>query len=269
MTHIELLGKPKVLEAEAFYGCFSLSAIALPDTIEKIDDKAFCRCVSLSSVHIPRGLTELGEAAFMDCKKLHSVSLPTTLKRIDDRAFEGCSNLHTVLLPDCNTSIGRSIFASCDSLSVLVLPEEAKPFLRRRRERWEVRKETQIILHSELKIALLFAELADADVSLERKQELRALIRRRMARMKHRNHLHSTVTVRQHLSRAVRAIGEQLESTPLTEEDFAAVPTIPEDVAAATAQEASAPTDTEGSAASTSPTAPEGSVDTDAEAPKD
>ena len=58
-----------------------------------------------------------------------------TVVAIGDRAFEGCSDLHTVLLPDCNTSIGRSIFASCDSLSVLVLPEEAKPFLRRRRER--------------------------------------------------------------------------------------------------------------------------------------
>ena len=192
-----------------FYACFSLGTVYLPDTIEKIGDRAFSRCVSLSSVHVPRILHTLGNHAFADCRRLHSVSLPTTLKRIGNHAFDGCVGLHTVLLPDCYTMMGESVFLGCDNLRILVTADD-HPLFRHRRERWAVPKDVQIILHSELSLALLFSELTDAQTTPERKQEIRAAMRRRLTRVKRGNHQHSTAAIRDNFYHIMDAIGAQI-----------------------------------------------------------
>ena len=196
------------MEEELLLGCSALRSLTLPDSIEKIGERAMYRCSSLETVHIPQALYSLGEGAFSGCRKLRSVSLPTTLKRMGSRAFEGCVSLYTVLLPDCNTWVGESIFADCEQMRVLVVAD-SRPIFRHRKDRWGVPKETHIILHSELTLALLFAELSDPETGLERKQELRGRIRKRVAKMKRRNHLHSVEPIRKNLALVMDAIGEQ------------------------------------------------------------
>ena len=103
------------------------------------------------------------------------------------------------------------VLADCPSLEVLVLPDSNR-FFRHRLDKWGVPRETQIILYSDLKIACLFAELAEEMTSPERKQELRREILERISRTKRRNRRRSSKAVSENLLSAVDAIGEQLVS---------------------------------------------------------
>jgi hypothetical protein len=74
-------------------------------------------------------------------------------------AFENCYWLNTVVLPNGRTWIGAAIFAGCAGLEVLVLPKKTR-LLRRKRDRWRVHEEAQILFHEERETASLLAELA-------------------------------------------------------------------------------------------------------------
>ena len=50
--------------SEAFYGCYNLSEIIIPESIRKIELGAFNSCWSLTSVTIPKGVKEIGNSAF-------------------------------------------------------------------------------------------------------------------------------------------------------------------------------------------------------------
>ena len=60
--------------------------------LQRIGDDAFCECFSLTSVAIPDSLLTVGENAFCDCESLTSVELPAGLQRIGAGAFEGCAD---------------------------------------------------------------------------------------------------------------------------------------------------------------------------------
>ena len=98
-------------------------------------------------------------------------------------------------------------------MSVLVLSGKQR-FFRRSLEKWNVGEETQIILHSELRLAWLFASLTDKETPQEQKAELRREIRELLRAMKKRNHLHSVEPIETNMKLILDAIGEQLAPDP-------------------------------------------------------
>lgn len=52
----------------AFYCCFTLSSVVIPNSVTNIEDGAFHRCYSLTPVVIPNSATIIGENAFSDCR---------------------------------------------------------------------------------------------------------------------------------------------------------------------------------------------------------
>ena len=125
--------------ANAFYQG-QLSAVTIPNTVTRIEDRAFAYSRALTSVVIPNSVTYLGEGAFIEANSLSSVTLPngitTILSRtfqgtfqnvssnstsitipnsvtvIEANAFNGASNLHTVIIPDSVTEIQHDAFAN-------------------------------------------------------------------------------------------------------------------------------------------------------------
>ena len=170
---------------------------------------AFYRCTILASVHMPRALRLMGARAFADCFALQSVSLPVMLRKIGEHAFDNCTSLTTVIMPDHKVSVAHAVFDRCSAMEVLVLSDSVRSIIRKC-ERWHVQVDVHIVLHSELKIALMFSEFAKADP--ERRAALRGQIRRLIHRLKRRNHLSSAADLRTTLSSAVQAIGEQVTS---------------------------------------------------------
>jgi len=180
---------PELLADEAFLACVELKQIRLPDGMREIGTGAFAKCVSLETVYLPAELQKINARAFEKCA-LVSVSMPDTVTYVGDFAFADCYWLNTVLLPNRRVSIGGGVFSGCAGLEVLVMPEH-RAFRWRKRERWKVPDETQIIYHSELKLSVLFAELASENTSEERKAALREEIRRQIRALRRRHILHA------------------------------------------------------------------------------
>ena len=164
---------------------------------------------------MPRFLRLLDKYAFADCRALTSVSLPVTLKRIEDYAFARCVGLHTMLFPDHRVSVGNAVLTGCNSLDVLVLQHLPVGY-RRVLDKWDVSRGAQIILYSDLRLAFLFAELTDRNVSKERKQELRQEIESRLEKMRKRNHLSTIEPLRENLRRITQTM--EAEDAVETEE---------------------------------------------------
>ena len=99
----------------AFFKCFDLASVSIPDTVFSIGDSAFCQS-SLSNVTIPDSVTSIGPDAFHGCRNLKSVIISDNVKSIGEYAFESCTSLNDVNIPDSLTEMGRSVFVNCNQL---------------------------------------------------------------------------------------------------------------------------------------------------------
>ena len=157
----------------AFSDCRALKTITFGKSskLDYIGEKAFWACYELSSISIPESVTFIGSNAFTYCKKLTSISIPDISVYISDTAFvdsayykdannwtdnvlyignhlikansdisgaysikvgtvtvascafSSCSNLTEVSLPDSLTYISDSAFEHCYNLENVDLPD--------------------------------------------------------------------------------------------------------------------------------------------------
>ena len=63
----------------AFYGCWGLTSITIPNSVTSIWDDAFRDCSGLTSVTIPNSVTSIGDRAFYGCSGLTSVTIPNSV----------------------------------------------------------------------------------------------------------------------------------------------------------------------------------------------
>ena len=119
----EIDGLPvTVIGVDAFWACYSLTEITLPDTVTRIDEFAFCSCSNLTSIRLPDALTYIGEYAFSSCIGLTSISLPDELTYIGSSAFDCCTGLTSITIPNKVTDICAYAFFDCDSLTSVKIP---------------------------------------------------------------------------------------------------------------------------------------------------
>lgn len=94
-----LTGDRTSLDAAAFYSCYRLIMVLLPDTVKEIGAYAFSGCSSLKYVNMPRDLTVIGDGAFSECTSLRAFTLPDSLERIGLGTFMGCKEMISLSLP--------------------------------------------------------------------------------------------------------------------------------------------------------------------------
>jgi len=61
------------IESNAFDGCFELTSITIPNSVETIGEQAFQGCTGLTSVTIGSGVTDIGAKTFNYCNALETV----------------------------------------------------------------------------------------------------------------------------------------------------------------------------------------------------
>lgn len=105
----------------AFYRCYSLKAIVIPDGVRVINQNCFYECKVLSDVKLPKSLTSIDSNAFAYTSALSLIDFPETLTSIGSRAFS-YSGLTAVILPKKLSALDSYCFDSCKQMTDLVLP---------------------------------------------------------------------------------------------------------------------------------------------------
>ena len=117
------LGKPITkIGNNAFYGCYTLKNVIVPNSVKKMGFNTFSGAYNLESISLSNNLLSVPSAAFYNCSKLKFVKLPNKLKKIESSAFKGCESLQMIELPNSVTSIETSVFENCKSLQNVKLP---------------------------------------------------------------------------------------------------------------------------------------------------
>ena len=106
----------------AFYGCYRLTAIEIPNSVTSIGSSAFSGCSGLTAVEIPNSVTSIGSSAFSECSGLTAVEIPSSVTSIGYSAFEDCYRLTAIEIPNSVTSIGSSAFEDCYRLTAIEIP---------------------------------------------------------------------------------------------------------------------------------------------------
>ena len=85
----------------AFYNCYSLRLVELPETVNRIGAYAFANCSNLETIIIPDGVQEIGERAFTGCRNLYSVTLPESVY-VGNFAFYNTGIIDVYLPANCS-----------------------------------------------------------------------------------------------------------------------------------------------------------------------
>ena len=111
---------------DAFYECYDLKSISLPNSITYVSKQAFRLCKGLNSISLPDNITEIGERAFLDCDNICFLKLPNKLKIIRDGAFGGCKKIESITLPESLFEICRGAFYHCENVKSLFVPKNVQ-----------------------------------------------------------------------------------------------------------------------------------------------
>ena len=122
LTDITLPNDITAIGGMAFRNCVNLKAITLPNSIVSIGNGAFSGCESLSGIEIPASVTSIGSQTFRDCYAITNLTIPYGVTSIGSSAFDGCVKLTNIILPDSITVIGNMAFANCLELKSIRLP---------------------------------------------------------------------------------------------------------------------------------------------------
>ena len=117
------------IEEHAFYHCYYLYYIEIPNSVTSIKENAFCDCDCLYYIEIPNSVTSIEKDAFYDCDYLHSILIPSSVTSIGSQAFRGCSGLsHAIFTGGAPYAVygsdSNSPFHGCSSLMKVYVKQE-------------------------------------------------------------------------------------------------------------------------------------------------
>ena len=105
----------------AFYQCFDITSVSLPNTLISIGDFAFHNCIGLISIDFGNRLNSIGQEAFVLCTALEHIELPETLTQLKKEAFVGCSGLTgSITIPPHLIIVEEGVFTNCKFSSVVI-----------------------------------------------------------------------------------------------------------------------------------------------------
>ena len=117
-------GDCKIINHDAFYGCWNLQNIIIPSKVTQIGRYAFYGCKKITSVVIPDTVIQIGNYAFANCASLTELVIGNSVKQISAHAFDGCNGISKVSIPKSVERIREYAF---ESKSMLIIMNEPVP----------------------------------------------------------------------------------------------------------------------------------------------
>ena len=111
---------------QAFFECYGVSSLTLPNSINSIGKSAFAYCNALDTVVIPKNVTVIEDMAFASCEGLRRVVIPEGVTKIANSAFNCCHSLDSLFLPNTVSSIEDWAFAGCESLVYIEISQSLR-----------------------------------------------------------------------------------------------------------------------------------------------
>lgn len=112
----------KEIGIDAFRGCYALSEITIPGSVEQIGATSFMGCTGLTSVVLEQGVKGIGVDAFKECTALTAISIPGSIESIGVGAFSHCKGISSVTIEVGTLHIGEYAFYECDNLGKVTFP---------------------------------------------------------------------------------------------------------------------------------------------------
>ena len=134
----------------AFYGCYTLTSVTMPDGMHSVGNYAFYGCKNLREVELPESVMHIGDRAFAMCSTLTKLTVPSGIDTVGDSAFSltpwyddllyhrdliifngrlydaGRRCTGSITVPDYVISVGAYAFYSCEGLQSVILPESVQ-----------------------------------------------------------------------------------------------------------------------------------------------
>ncbi len=89
----------------AFYNCWELTSVSIPNSVTSIGHYAFYYCGSITSLTIPNSVSSIGEYAFFGWQNISSITIPSSVTSIGSFAFNGYNrNLESIIVESGNST---------------------------------------------------------------------------------------------------------------------------------------------------------------------
>lgn len=123
----------KLIDHDAFAGCYAIREFELPREVETIGENAFYDdwCIKKFTFQEGSRLKSIGGNAFHCNSSLQSLTLPSSVTNIEHHAFYQCSSLDEFVIPDGVESIERAVFAECSKLKTVTVPNSVKKIVQK------------------------------------------------------------------------------------------------------------------------------------------
>ena len=128
LNNIDLPESIEEIGSSAFYGCEDLVSIDMPSKVKVIKPYTFKNCINLEEISLYDGLTEIGNDAFYHCKSLNNVLIPKSVTKIGNYAFYDCQTLGNIEFEEGSEldTIGEYAFYGNKALSKISIPSSVK-----------------------------------------------------------------------------------------------------------------------------------------------
>lgn len=132
-------GNVTMVYRDLLRGCSSVTAMALPHSLQTIGERAFSEMsrlkdivvydsvtmigyncfandTAMSTARLSDNLTTMEAGLFYNCSKLDGFAIPKSVTAVKDSVFEQCASLSSITFPVAVSQVGNNVFNKCSSL---------------------------------------------------------------------------------------------------------------------------------------------------------
>ena len=124
-TSIIVKDGTKGIAGNAFYDCYGLTSITIPNSVTSIGEYVFQNCKNLTSATID--MKNIGSNIFYGCSSLTSLTISNNVVNIEGSAFKHCKALKNVTIGNSVENIGENAFYNCYNLQSITITNPNPP----------------------------------------------------------------------------------------------------------------------------------------------